>query len=624
MPGPADTKDIRLRVIVDEDTRGAKRAADALDKTRVASDKLGDSLDDTAKDARSLDDELQDLFQKRATLIERYRETEDKDLLRERDSINKRIGLLKSFRNELAETARRAAETSSGIGSNVTASSSDLSTKPVLIGAAVAGAATALPALGAVLAGALSGTVVGGVMAGGILAASHDDRVRAAAHGFGEEISSMFFGGGTSFVRPVIESLLVLRQGFQDLHLDQVFAKVAPLLPLVAQGLADMATNIMPGLNALLDRAGPYTAVFADGLAGLGSALGSFLDNVSSSPGALEGLDAGMRILAMTVRILGDSLRVLSDTFHNIISLNAQLFGALEDIPGLPKPLRDTYAGLNDTFENILNTGQRAAAGIDGVVGAATTGAPMIGEFASENDLAAVSSDRLTRALSDQHGMFLTWMGSEIAAYDALDRLSESIKTNGKTFDINTEAGRNNLRTLRDVAVAGLSMVEAKAKEAHSVDEARKVYDDYRDQLIETLRQAGIGKKKAQELADKWLDVPRNVTTNYTIKEAIETFGSAPPGADRPAGKAAGGPVMAGVPYMINEAGRETVTFPASGRVHPASLTPLMAGGGTQVEVALRVMPGGADSFTRALVEMISRYVRIEGGGRAAALGIAA
>lgn len=42
---------------------------------------------------------------------------------------------------------------------------------------------------------------------------------------------------------------------------------------------------------------------------------------------------------------------------------------------------------------------------------------------------------------------------------------------------------------------------------------------------------------------------------------------------------AGGGPIMAGIPYIINERARESVTFPANGTVHQANITPMMASG---------------------------------------------
>lgn len=104
-----------------------------------------------------------------------------------------------------------------------------------------------------------------------------------------------------------------------------------------------------------------------------------------------------------------------------------------------------------------------------------------------------------------------------IDAEAAIDTLSESLKENGKTLDIDTAAGRKNLSATLDVIDAAREAAQAKLDESGSVAEAKKTYDGYIKDLHDALIAAGLTEKQVQDLIRTYADYPK------TLKVDVET-----------------------------------------------------------------------------------------------------
>ncbi|MET8862282.1 hypothetical protein ABZW11_04905 [Nonomuraea sp. NPDC004580] len=85
-------------------------------------------------------------------------------------------------------------------------------------------------------------------------------------------------------------------------------------------------------------------------------------------------------------------------------------------------------------------------------------------------------------------------------------------------------------------------------------------------------------------------------------------------------GKASGGP--AGGWTMVGERGAELVRLPYGSQVTSANQTAAMAaGGGGPVHVVLEVKGGSGGSMEAMFVQMIRRFVRVNGGDVQVVLG---
>jgi hypothetical protein len=100
----------------------------------------------------------------------------------------------------------------------------------------------------------------------------------------------------------------------------------------------------------------------------------------------------------------------------------------------------------------------------------------------------------------------------------ALDKISESVKENGRTLDITTEKGRANRDALLDIVDAGQQKIEQAAKDGKSEEQLQKIMQRTRDDVIAAAMQFGKSEKAAEKYADKLGLIPEDVTTAITLE----------------------------------------------------------------------------------------------------------
>jgi hypothetical protein len=456
--------------------------------------------------------------------------------------------------------------------------------------------------------GILAGGVVAVGLAGGIAAATKDASVRGAAKSFGQSISQEFFASGESFVAPIQLGLNELKGGFNSLNLDEVFERAAPALVPFARGISALANNMMPGFNKVLDLSTGIGAEFEEGLGDIGQGLGELFSDIAGSKGTLEGLEATFDIIAGTLRGTGEVLAFLGDGFDRTTTVLGRLYGVMEDVP-LIGPY---FADANDQMEDWSSTGEETInvlARYNPAAAEAARETERIGEAAKGT---AKWVDTLTGAFNNFYDLESAKDDTTIAMKQAFLSFGETLKENGKHWEDNTQAGLDNQAALRGVvdAIKKKRDAEIAASDGSqaAIEEINRKYDKNIARLKEMALKAGITEAAFKNLAGSY-------TVNLFVKEFVSTstdwseFRSKERKAE---GKALGGPVKAGVPYMINEAGRETVTFPADGTVHPANLAPAAAVG-SSVNVMLSYQRTGI-AFMDYLIEGLSAEVQKRGG----------
>jgi len=488
---------------------------------------------------------------------------------------------------------------------NVSDMLSKVPTRMNMIGggvAAVVGPGPISPVLGAGAAGLGAGLIGTAGVAGGLLMAAKDANVIAAAKTLGDSISAEFFRGADAFVRPALQAMTIIDQAFKDMHLPEAFAKMAPHVNTIAGGLGDLGKNIMPGLNKAFDRMGPFAAVAAEGMGDLGEALGTFMDEITASEGAVMGLDAMFKLINGTIILTGAYIHMLSDAFMGMVQVTESMF---RNVPFLGTMLRDimiTTGGAPETIDPFVGSLEEVGEGAD--IAAQ--------RLKSMND----ALDDLIKTAAELIPAYFSMEELQDRAADTVARLTEQIKEQKEegdkgagSLDRNTQAGRDNADMVRDLTDMYGDMIIKTAEAGGDTDALER-------QLRNLLLQMGFNKaavdhyvgsldlipaekitmiqaQNAQALAaiqetDRELNrlYDRTITLTATFRQGERASSYVPPIPLSPATagvggregrRASGGAVLPGIPYMINERGFETVTFPASGMVHPANLTPMSA-----------------------------------------------
>ena len=89
-------------------------------------------------------------------------------------------------------------------------------------------------------------------------------------------------------------------------------------------------------------------------------------------------------------------------------------------------------------------------------------------------------------------------------AYEgAIDDANDSLEKNGKTLDINTEAGRANQEALDGIATSALAAATANFENGDSVDDVTKRVMTARGEFVTMATNMGMSKKEANALADQ-------------------------------------------------------------------------------------------------------------------------
>ncbi len=187
------------------------------------------------------------------------------------------------------------------------------------------------------------------------------------------------------------------------------------------------------------------------------------------------------------------------------------------------------FGGLRDQFGETADETNRLRAAQEGL-GTGTDGATdsMVGQgdaaalLGEEFDALAQDVDTAAKALDDWRSIVDEVTGITMGAWDAatrwaaeVDSLSESLKENGDSFDVNTEKGRNNRDALSSVASQALDTAEAEGRLAGSVEVATLTMFAHRNQLIDTMVASGMSREAAILYVEALGLTPESVQTRF-------------------------------------------------------------------------------------------------------------
>jgi len=220
---------------------------------------------------------------------------------------------------------------------------------------------------------------------------------------------------------------------------------------------------------------------------------------------------------------------------------------ALEALPGYKDALMGlaTQAGVTLSEQDLLDFAmgkvpasmQGAATATETYTTKAGNAAPMTEELAKQLEEVGLSAegaitdiDAFAKSLFAAGLLSLSASDASIAYQDAIDKMSASVKENGTTLDLNTEAGRANQSAFNGLAQAAMTTVEAHAKEtlaakgsaAAQTELQSGLKTSYTD-LVNAAGQLGITGDAADTMARKALGIPKNVNIDAWIADHAST-----------------------------------------------------------------------------------------------------
>lgn len=213
--------------------------------------------------------------------------------------------------------------TRDGIGGALSGLANNPVVSTIGIALGVALGAVLAPALFAVLGGAvaaatLAGAGLGAIFAGAFILASNP-AIQKAFSSFTTRAGKVLGDAAQPLVKPLIAGLDILGDAVEAVgpQLREMFAGIAPYIPVLAEGVAGFIKAFTPGLVAAVIASGPVLEQLAWALPDLGAGLSDFLSAMASvAPQAAQ-------FIGMLVRGLSDVIRLLGVTFQT----GAQVFG---------------------------------------------------------------------------------------------------------------------------------------------------------------------------------------------------------------------------------------------------------------------------------------------------------
>lgn len=624
-------------VRIDLVAKGAAATARDIDKVGDAADRTGDDFKGMAAEASALDKAIAATEDQVAKLrLELSKAPDDKGLRKQLRSEERELNYLNRLLKNIGGDGKKiGSEVGTGIMSGV---GDALGALPAQIkGAGMIGiaglAAAALPFLGASLSAAVLGGVGAGGIVGGIAAASQDAQVKQAGEQIASVIGNAFRNAGEPMVAPLVDSLNTLEETASDFgaKLGDQFAIVAPVVRQLGQGIDGLFDNL--DFTEAFKAAGPVLRELARELPELGAAVTASLDAFAEGgDGAVLALHDLLKIVETTIVATGNFAGDLGEVYAWLTKVGNEVAHVGDELLGWVPLIGDTFGtgfGLDlwgnfeeqtDNSTAALIRSKNAAEDYTGGIDR-TTGALIDMGVAAEG--ATEKNMRLSDSFDKVFGRMMTLDEATAAYKQGIRDLNKELTEGKRTLDENTQEGHDNAAAVRDQLKAIEDLRKAQIDQGASTEVANAAYERHIAQLRTTLLNLGYNKSMVEQLIGAYARIPDDVqiqlrmpglyTALQRVRELSRLLGSnaagrnAAEGSEPVSGRAVGGPVQAGKPYLVGEEGPELVTFAANGTVHTAEQTKAMLSGSS----------GGSSGPTGGMTE--AQLVRLISTAAAAA-----
>jgi hypothetical protein len=473
-------------------------------------DKAGDKLSDAAAAARRLDAELEVTRAEVKRLADEFARTGDQDLMAK---FNKQAAYLAQLERLAKKTTRNVADdaekTVTDAGENAAAAAAKAGVKAgeklalsfgqrLAKSGAEAGEKLGLSmgeAAGAALLVALPIVVeaasIVGVMAGGAIltgvglagigsglaAELKDPEIQAAVARLSSTVKATAAGAAQPMIGPLEKGLdgLTAKVGKLGPSLHKMYSDLAPHTDILFGGLEKSIDRVVPAFEKMVTASEPlidelgYQLPRAAGF--LADMMGTIADH---SDEAVEGLD-----------LLFGAL----DAGIKSIDVATSAFSALYDAS------KTTTGGLALLIDSIGDTGKHGQL----LTMSTDEAGKSAEELAAEQKALATALDAATAAFERQINDMLAADNSAINYQQAIDDLSQSVHDNGRSLDINSQAGRNNRRVIDQLIGTIEANYEANIKAGMGADKAGLAFAQQVGDLKKQMTQLHFSKDAINE-----------------------------------------------------------------------------------------------------------------------------
>jgi TP901 family phage tail tape measure protein len=268
------------------------------------------------------------------------------------------------------------------------------------------------------------------------------------------------------------------------------------------------------GLFELADKLGIEYGLLTQAVLGNEQAQAQLNSKLDATQTGVSSLIPGMNGLAATVDGVTGKLRIGQGVVDENTLASTRLESGINSLTG-------SMQGAVGEYQRVTEANRQAGVAQDNLTGA--TGEQTLaqqgqtaamGETESQADALKASIDRLT-------GANITATEADIRFRDQVMRLTESLKSNGGTFDLNTEQGRRNMEQLLRTSQSSGDLQVALAEQSGSTEEATQAGERHRRKLIDIVAQSIGNRDEARKLVDQYLAVGREVDRTNNKIDAV-------------------------------------------------------------------------------------------------------
>lgn len=247
-----------------------------------------------------------------------------------------------------------------------------------------------------------------------------------------------------------------------------------------------------------LAKAGNAVAGFTESISGLGGVFDESLQHAGERIGAIDAA-----LSAMVQSGNADQAKQIFDKLNEAAKKNG--ISTQDLINGLPQ-YSEALAGASAQQKQAASTAQGAAAGFD-----------QLGD----------SLDKIKTPLDAVSAAFDVFLGKDEATLnlaEAQDKLGESLKKNGKAWDIHTQKGRDNQQMVLDYIKVLQQQYEANIKAGMGAEEAAAQYDAGTESLRKQLKAAHLTDAQIDDLIGKYKGLPGKIDTDIALHGVTEAL----------------------------------------------------------------------------------------------------
>ncbi|HZX05672.1 hypothetical protein [Kribbella sp.] len=462
-------------------------------------------------------------------------------------------GILHWFTGSAKDVEQAAVDAGQAGGQGFMAGLQGVLKTPVLGPAVAAGlggaVAVALPAVGAIAAAGITAAFGVGLGALGVVFAAKSEQVQKTwrttltnmsadtkliSKPFESTLTSMAATAQRTFqtLKPALaDSFLTLAPAFTAFgnQLGQAFERLRPaLVPLslaagdVLRSLGGALPDIIGNLsNKLIELAGSVQKN-PNGLKDLASGIGGVADSAIKTITVLNDLDRLVRKLPTgfnTFNGVADQLNPVKGSFDALFTVIGKGYDAVVGSATKANTAVGLTGNAAQMFTQGLNAAQVKAAlagkSVDGLAGSAThvaaaTHAANVAAYllATAYDRQWAATQRANDALFRQSNLLLSLSGSQISYAQSVADATAAVKTNGRTHDLASQAGRNNQTALNAVADAANKQTAAMRNNNASQVQVARTAEGTRASFIRLAQQMGYTRPQAEAMAAAMIRIP--------------------------------------------------------------------------------------------------------------------